>query len=88
MHAGNGMRETQSETAAGRVPARLAPIEAAQYRLPLLGRDPRAVVGDRDAEARSVAEQVHRHVTCFRRELDRIFDQVRKRFEKQVTVPL
>src|SRR5579864_8712990 len=59
MHAGDRVRQAQSETVAGRVPACLATIEAAQHRLPLLRRDPRAVVSNRDAEAHNVVEQMH-----------------------------
>ncbi|MBB5502745.1 hypothetical protein HDG37_006982 [Paraburkholderia sp. MM5384-R2] len=76
------------KAAAGCMPARLRAIEPPQHRLPLLGREPGAVVGDRDADARRVAKRLDRYMAAFRRELDRIVDEIGQRFEQEVTVSM
>jgi hypothetical protein len=88
MNIGDCRRHTQAKTRAWDVMAFLRAIESFEDLLPLVGRNTRPVV--RNANEKSAEVRVHgdANETAFRREFDRIIDEIRGSLDQEVEIAL
>ena len=76
VQSGDACNQCQAKAAAWGMAAVFCPIEAAQYILAMMERDPRTGIRDLNALAVVVGKTAHTHLAARRRELQRIVHQI------------